>query len=58
MSLNLAINQHISCDKIVSIAEKAAEAILAVYNSKVGCDPDRETNPYSLIAVVVSKKHS
>jgi hypothetical protein len=35
MSLNIPITQHISCEDVVKIAEKAAEAILAVYDSKV-----------------------
>lgn len=35
-ALNLTIEQHIACEDVVAIAEKAAEAILAVYNSKVG----------------------
>lgn len=35
MSLTIPITQHISCEDVVKIAEKAAEAILAVYDSKV-----------------------
>lgn len=35
MSLTIPITQRISCEDVVKIAEKAAEAILAVYDSKV-----------------------
>jgi hypothetical protein len=34
-SLKLSLEQNIRCEDVVKIAEKAAEAILAVYNSKV-----------------------
>ena len=39
MSLQLPITQSISCTDVISIAEKAGEVILQVYNSKV-----RESN--------------
>lgn len=34
--LKVAVEQNIRCEDVAKIAEKAAEAILAVYNSKVG----------------------
>jgi hypothetical protein len=34
-SLKVSLEQNIRCEDVVKIAEKAAEAILAVYNSKV-----------------------
>ena len=34
--LKVSLTQDIQCEDVVKIAEKAAEAILAVYNSKVG----------------------
>lgn len=35
MSLTLHIEQNITCEQVVQIAERAAQAILDVYNSKV-----------------------
>ena len=34
-SLKVSLEQNIRCEDIVKLAEKAAEAIMAVYNSKV-----------------------
>jgi hypothetical protein len=34
-SLKVSLEQNIQCEDVVKIAQKAAEAILAVYNSKV-----------------------
>ena len=34
--LKVALEQDIRCEDVVKIAEKAAEAIISVYNSKVG----------------------
>jgi hypothetical protein len=34
-SLKVSLEQNIRCEDVVKIAEKAAEAILSVYNSKV-----------------------
>ncbi len=34
-SLKVSLEQNIRCEDVVKIAEKAAEAIIAVYNSKV-----------------------
>ena len=39
MSLDLAIReQQITCDAVVEIANKAAEVILAIYDSTVRCN--------------------
>jgi len=35
MSIQLSIPQTIKCEDVIQIAEKAADAILAVYDSKV-----------------------
>jgi len=35
MSITLSIPQTIRCEDVIEIAEKAADAILAVYDSKV-----------------------
>jgi len=35
MSLDLSIRETITCDAVVEIATKAAEVILAIYDSKV-----------------------
>lgn len=35
MSLSLDLHQEVICEEVIVIAEKAADAILSVYNSKV-----------------------